>query len=152
MGRILMLDTIESILSRKRQEIWSVAPYASVYEAIALMAEKAIGAVLVVADQKLVGIVSERDYARKVILQGRSSKETRVEEIMTRDLITVGPENTVDECMKIMTHRRVRHLPVLHRGALAGIVSIGDLVNAVIADQAHTIDQLHMYIGAKYPA
>jgi CBS domain-containing protein len=147
-----MLDTIESILSRKRREIWSVAPNASVYEAIALMAEKAIGAVLVVADQKLVGIVSERDYARKVILQGRSSKETRVEEIMTSDLIIVSPENTVDECMKIMTHRRVRHLPVLHRGALAGIVSIGDLVNAVIADQAHTIDQLHMYISAKYPA
>jgi CBS domain-containing protein len=147
-----MLDTIESILSRKRREIWSVAPNASVYEAIALMAEKAIGAVLVVADQKLVGIVSERDYARKVILQGRSSKETRVEEIMTSDLIIVSPENTVDECMKIMTHRRVRHLPVLHGGALAGIVSIGDLVNAVIADQAHTIDQLHMYIGAKYPA
>jgi CBS domain-containing protein len=147
-----MLDTIESILSRKRREIWSVAPNASVYEAIALMAEKAIGAVLVVADQKLVGIVSERDYARKVILQGRSSKETRVEEIMTSDLIIVSPENTVDECMKIMTHRRVRHLPVLHGGALAGIVSIGDLVNAVIADQAHTIDQLHMYISAKYPA
>ena len=147
-----MLDTIESILIRKRREIWSVAPYASVYEAIALMAEKAIGAVLVVADQKLVGIVSERDYARKVILQGRSSKETRVEEIMTRDLIVVSPENTVDECMKIMTHRRVRHLPVLDHGNLAGIVSIGDLVNAVIADQAHTIDQLHMYIGAKYPA
>lgn len=147
-----MLDTIESILRRKRREIWSVAPDASVYEAIALMAEKAIGAVLVVADHRLMGIVSERDYARKVILQGRSSKETRVEEIMTRDLIVVSPENTVDECMKIMTHRRVRHLPVLDRGSLAGIVSIGDLVNAVIADQAHTIDQLHMYIGAKYPA
>jgi CBS domain-containing protein len=147
-----MLDTIESILSRKRPEIWSVAPDASVYEAIALMAEKAIGAVLVLADQKLVGIVSERDYARKVILQGRSSKDTPVEEIMTRDLITVGPGNIVDECMKIMTHRRVRHLPVLHGGTLMGIVSIGDLVNAVIADQAHTIDQLHMYIGAKYPA
>lgn len=147
-----MLDTIESILSRKRREIWSVAPYASVYDAIALMAEKAIGAVLVLADQKLVGIVSERDYARKVILQGRSSKETRVEDIMTRDLVTVGPEHTVDECMKIMTHRRVRHLPVIHEGTLAGVVSIGDLVNAVIADQAHTIDQLHGYIGAKYPA
>jgi signal-transduction protein with cAMP-binding, CBS, and nucleotidyltransferase domain len=115
------------------------------------MAEKAIGAVLVVSDRKLVGIVSERDYARKVILQGRSSKETRVEEIMTRDLIIVSPENTVDDCMRIMTHRRIRHLPVLDRGRLVGIVSIGDLVNAVIADQAHTIDQLHTYIGSNAP-
>src|SRR5690349_19551604 len=105
-----MLDTIGSILGRKRREIWFVTPQASVYEAIALMAEKSIGAVLVVADQKLEGIVSERDYARKVILQGRSSKETRVEEIMTRDLISVSPEHSVDECMRIMTDRRIRHL------------------------------------------
>jgi CBS domain-containing protein len=116
------------------------------------MAEKSIGAVLVIADQRLVGIVSERDYARKVILKGRSSKETMVQEIMTRDLIIVSPENTVDECMRIMTERRIRHLPVLDRGKLVGIVSIGDLVNAVIADQAQTIDQLHTYIGSKYPA
>jgi CBS domain-containing protein len=147
-----MLETIGSILGRKRRDIWSLAPHASVYDAIALMAEKAIGAILVVAGQNLVGIVSERDYARKVILQGRSSKETRVEEIMTVDLVVVSPENTVDECMRIMTHRRIRHLPVLERGKLVGIVSIGDLVNAVIADQAHTIDQLQTYIGSKYPA
>jgi signal transduction histidine kinase len=143
-----MLDTIGSILGKKRREIWFVTPQASVYEAIALMAEKSIGAVLVIADQRLVGIVSERDYARKVILKGRSSKETMVQEIMTRDLIIVSPENTVDECMRIMTDRRIRHLPVLDRGKLVGIVSIGDLVNAVIADQAQTIDQLHTSIGS----
>ena len=147
-----MLDTIGSVLGRKRREIWSVAPGASVYRAIALRAEKSIGAVLVMEDDNLVGIVSERDYARKVILQGRSSKETRVDEIMTGELIVVTPENTVDECMVIMTERRVRHLPVLDRGKLVGIVSIGDLVNAVIADQAHTIAQLQTYIGSKYPA
>ena len=147
-----MLDTIGSILGKKRREIWFVTPQASVYEAIALMAEKSIGAVLVIADQRLVGIVSERDYARKVILKGRSSKETMVQEIMTRDLIIVSPENTVDECMRIMTERRIRHLPILDSGKLVGIVSIGDLVNAVIADQAQTIDQLHTYIGSKYPA
>lgn len=147
-----MLDTIGSILGRKRSEIWSVPPRASVFSAIALMAEKSIGAVLVTEDDKLVGIVSERDYARKVILQGRSSKETRVDEIMTGELIVVTPENTVDECMILMTDRRVRHLPVLDRGQLVGIVSIGDLVNALIADQAHTIAQLQTYIVSKYPA
>lgn len=133
-------------------EIWSVPPEVSVYDAIALMAEKSVGAVLVIAGQKLVGIVSERDYARKVILQGRSSRDTTVEEIMTRELITVGPDDTVDECMRIVSHHRIRHLPVLDGGMLVGIVSIGDLVNAVIAEQRHTIDQLHTYIGGKYPA
>jgi CBS domain-containing protein len=146
-----MVDTIEMILGMKGREIWSVSPGDTVYDAIALMAEKSVGAVLVIADAKLVGIVSERDYARKVILRGRSSKETRVEEIMTRDLITVSPENTVDQCMRIVTYHRIRHLPVLDRGDLVGIVSIGDLVNAVIASQAHTIDQLHRYIGSEYP-
>lgn len=147
-----MVETISSILRTKGQAIWSIAPEATVYDAIALMAEKGIGAVLVISGDRLDGIVSERDYARKVILQGRSSKDTRVEEIMTRDLVTVTHEDTVAECMRIMTDHRIRHLPVLSRGKLVGIVSIGDLVNAVIADQAHTIDQLHTYIGSKYPA
>jgi CBS domain-containing protein len=129
-----------------------VAPDATVYAAIALMAEKGIGAVLVISEGRLAGIVSERDYARKVILQGRSSKETRVEEIMTSSLVTVTPDHSVDECMRIVTQNRIRHLPVLDRGDLVGIVSIGDLVNAVIADQAHTIDQLQTYIGSQYPA
>jgi CBS domain-containing protein len=116
------------------------------------MAEKGVGAVLVISEGRLAGIVSERDYARKVILQGRSSRETLVQEIMTMDLVAVTPDNTVEECMRIMTHHRIRHLPVIDRGDLVGIVSIGDLVNAVIADQAHTIEQLHGYIGSKYPA
>jgi CBS domain-containing protein len=147
-----MVETIGSILKMKGQQIWSVAPDSTVYDAIALMAEKGIGAVLVISEGRLVGIVSERDYARKVILQGRSSGVTRVHEIMATDLVAVTPDNTVDECMRIVTHHRIRHLPVIDRGDLVGIVSIGDLVNAVIADQAHTIDQLHTYIGSKYPA
>jgi CBS domain-containing protein len=147
-----MLERIGSIIRAKRPEIWSVAPDATVYAAIALMAEKGIGAVLVISEGRLAGIVSERDYARKVILQGRSSKETRVEEIMTSSLVTVTPDHSVDECMRIVTQNRIRHLPVLDRGDLVGIVSIGDLVNAVIADQAHTINQLQTYIGSQYPA
>ena len=108
-----MNETVGSILGRKGREIWSVAPEATVYDAIALMAAKSIGAVLVISEGTLIGIVSERDYARKVILQGRSSKETQVREIMTADLVTVTPEITVDDCMKVMTYSRIRHLPVL---------------------------------------
>jgi CBS domain-containing protein len=147
-----MIETIGSILKTKGPQIWSVAPDATVYDAIALMAERSVGAILVISEGRLVGIVSERDYARKVILQGRSSKNTRVLEIMTVNLITVTPDNTVEECMRIMTHHRIRHLPVIDRGDLVGIASIGDLVNAVIADQAHTIEQLHTYIASPYPA
>jgi CBS domain-containing protein len=147
-----MMDTIDAVLARKGREIWSIAADATVYDAIALMAEKRIGAVLVVSDTTLVGILSERDYARKVILQGRSSKETRVGEIMTTSLVTVSPDYTVQACMRIMTQNRIRHLPVIARGQLVGVVSIGDLVNAVIADQADTIDQLQTYISHGYPA
>lgn len=147
-----MNETVGSVLGRKGGEIWSVAPEATVYDAIALMAAKSVGAVLVISEGILIGIVSERDYARKVILQGRSSKETRAREIMTADLVTVTPEITVDDCMKVMTYSRIRHLPVLDGGRLVGIVSIGDMVEAIIADQAHTIAQLHTYIAAKYPA
>jgi CBS domain-containing protein len=115
------------------------------------MAKYGVGAVLVIDNGTLAGIVTERDYARKVILQGRSSKETLVSEIMTSELITVAPENTVDNCMRLMTDYRIRHLPVLDSGKLLGIVSIGDLVKAKIADQAYTIDQLHTYIDSRYP-
>jgi CBS domain-containing protein len=147
-----MAETIARILKTKGDWIWSVPSDATVYEAIEMMADRAIGALLVVDEGTLLGIISERDYARKVILQGRSSKDTRVREIMTRSLITVTPEDTVEGCMRIMTQRRVRHLPVLQNGNLAGIVSIGDLVKAIISDQAQTIDQLHTYITSKYPA
>ena len=146
-----MVGTIDAILARKGREIWSIAADATVYDAIALMAEKRIGAVLVVSDTTLVGILSERDYARKVILQGRSSKDTRVGEIMTTSLVTVSPDYTIEACMRIMTQNRIRHLPVIARGQLVGVVSIGDLVNAVIADQADTIDQLQTYISHGYP-
>ena len=146
-----MVGTIDAILARKGREIWSIAADATVYDAIALMAEKRIGAVLVVSDTTLVGILSERDYARKVILQGRSSKDTRVGEIMTPSLVTVSPDYTIEACMRIMTQNRIRHLPVIARGQLVGVVSIGDLVNAVIADQADTIDQLQTYISHGYP-
>jgi CBS domain-containing protein len=147
-----MNETVGSILGRKGRKVWSVAPEAKIYDALALMAAKGVGAVLVVSEGRLIGIASERDYARKVILQGRSSKDTQVREIMTGDLITVTPESTVDECMRRMTHHRVRHLPVIEEGELVGIVSIGDLVNAIIADQAQTIQYLHTYIGSNYPA
>ena len=147
-----MVETIAAILASKGHETWTIAPDTTVYDAIALMAEKRIGAVLVVSGAMLVGILSERDYARKVILQGRSSKDTLVREIMTASLVTVSPDYTVEACMRIMTQSRIRHLPVIARGELVGIVSIGDLVNAVIADQADTIDHLQTYISHQYPA
>jgi CBS domain-containing protein len=147
-----MTETIASILAAKGGVIWSVDPEMTVYDAISTMAEKGIGALLVTVKGRLVGVISERDYARKIILHGRSSKETRVREIMTSDPVTVTPENTVDECMRIITHNRIRHLPVLEGEHLVGVISIGDLVNAIIAEQARTIDHLHSYITGGYPA
>ena len=145
-----MADTINWILRNKSGgKIFSIAPDATVYDALALMAEKEVGALMVLAPGKqLVGIISERDYARKIILQGRSSRETTVQEIMTGDMFTVTSEDTVDEAMRIMTHHHIRHLPVLDQGKLAGVISIGDLVNAIITEQARTINHLHTYIGA----
>jgi CBS domain-containing protein len=146
-----MATTIGSILGVKGRQIWFVTPETTVFDAISLMAERNIGAVLVIKGNRLAGIMSERDYTRKVILQGRSSKETLVKEIMTTDLVPTTPEMTVDECMVLMTYHRIRHLPVLDGGKLVGIVSMGDLVKDVIADQAHTIDQLNRYIASSYP-
>jgi len=146
------LESIRSILAAKGSEVWWLPPEASVYQAIEMMAERHVGALLVLAEGKLVGIVSERDYARKVILQGKSSKETAVSQIMTTPVIYVSPEATVDECMHLMTQKRIRHLPVLRGDRIVGVVSIGDLVNAIISAQAATIQHLHNYISGKYPA
>jgi CBS domain-containing protein len=139
-------ETIASILKYKGDTTWSIGPDSTVYEALAMMAQHSIGALLVLEDGRLRGIISERDYARKVILHGKSSKDTPVREIMTTSPVTVTPENTIDECMVIMTRDRVRHLPVMVGDRIAGIVSIGDLVNAIISDQAETINHLHTYI------
>ena len=144
-------DQIRAVLTHKGGNVWSVPPSASVYDAIAMMGEKQVGALLVIEDAKLVGILSERDYARKVILKGRSSKDTPVSEIMTSPVRYATPLETVDECMRIMTANRVRHLPVVEDENVVGIVSIGDLVNWIISAQADTIHQLHKFITGQYP-
>jgi CBS domain-containing protein len=146
-----VVDTVKSILENKGHDILSISPRATVYEAIAEMARNEVGALMVLLDRQLVGIVSERDYARKVILLGRSSKETLVEEIMTPSPITVTLAHTVDECMRIVTDHRIRHLPVVDAGELLGMVSIGDLVKTLLSSQSYTIDQLHTYIKTEYP-
>ncbi len=146
------VDKISLILKHKGGTVWSVTPAASVYEAIEMMADKQAGALLVISEGKLAGIISERDYTRKVILKGKSSKETRVKEIMTSPAVFVTPEHTVDECMKVMTRNRIRHLPVVESEKVVGVVSIGDLVHWIISVQEETIGQLENYITGKYPA
>lgn len=150
-SQMAMVEVVRSILKTKDTDVWSISPDATVYDAIGMMADKGIGALPVLDESKIIGILSERDYARRVILQGRSSKETRVCEIMTNSVITVTPDNTVAECMEIMTNRRIRHLPVVDRERLVGIVSIGDLVKAIISAQEHAIAQLSSYITGEYP-
>ena len=148
----MLPDAVSSVLRRKSgdRQILSIEPDASVYDAIAMMAENSIGALLVVSDGLLVGIMSERDYARKVVLQSRSSKDTRVSDIMSTPVITVSPAHTVEECMRLMTDKRIRHLPVIDGAAIAGIVSIGDLVRSVITLQGETIQYLQQYINGQY--
>lgn len=140
------MSTVAQLLEAKNPDIWSIAPDASVFEAIKLMADKSIGAVLVIENGKLVGIMSERDYARKVILKNRSSRETPVKDIMTEKLICVSPDHTIDGCMAIMTDKKIRHLPVMEGKKLVGIISIGDVVRSIINDREHTIQQLENYI------
>jgi CBS domain-containing protein len=144
-----MMTSVAHLLRTKGHAVWSIPPDASVYEAIKLMADKEVGALLVVEAQKLVGIISERDYARKVILQGKSSRDTAVKEIMTNKVFYVHPEQSVEDCMALMTAKRIRHLPVLDGDRLVGVVSIGDLVKSHISDQEVRIQQLEQYITGR---
>jgi CBS domain-containing protein len=136
------------LLEAKAPEVFAIGPDEPVIDAIRLMAEKRIGAVVVMQAGRLVGILSERDYARKIVLQGRSSKDTPVRDIMTSDVISVGLNDTADRCMQLVTDKRIRHLPVLDGGNVLGVVSIGDLVKAVIEDQQLELDQLQRYIAS----
>jgi len=146
-----VIDSISTILRLKGNDVWSVTPETLVYDAIKMMSDKHVGALLVMSGGSLAGIVSERDYARKVILMGRSSKEAQVREIMTTAVISVPPGDTVGDCMRIMTENRIRHLPVVEDGKVVGLVSIGDLVKWIISAHENTIQQLERYIIGQYP-
>ena len=144
-------EPVKSLLRQKGRAVWSISPEATVYEAIERMSENHIGALVVLSAERLDGIISERDYARKVILMGRQSRETRVREIMSRSVFYVNPETSIDECMRLMTSRLVRHLPVLEGESVVGMISMGDLVNWIINSHEQTIHQLESYIGGTYP-
>lgn len=141
------MKRVNEMLDEKGYDVWSIDKGACVFDAIKLMAEKEIGALIVMDGERVAGILSERDYTRKVILMGRTSQQTLIEEIMTREVVSVRPGETVKECMTLMTDRRIRHLPVMDEGRLVGMLSIGDLVKAIIADQQFTIEQLEGYIN-----
>ena len=143
--------TIESILNRKGSNVWSVSPNNTVFEAISMMAEKNVGALPVMEGGRLIGMISERDYARKVILLGRGSRETTVSEIMTDDVRTVALSDSVQDCLQVMTEKRIRHLPVIEDDKLTGIISIGDCVNWIISAQTAAIDDLERFVTGAYP-
>jgi CBS domain-containing protein len=151
MSPLNLAGTVRSILKNKGQEVYSLPPEATVYNALEMMAEKNSGALLVIGQGQLLGIISERDYARKGILQGRMSKETPVSEVMVSPAIVAAMDSTVEECMRLMTANRVRHLAILDCDRVVGVVSVGDLVKSIIDAQADTIDHLHDYITGKYP-
>jgi len=141
------MKTIKQLLEAKGAKVWTIAPDDSVFDALKLMAEKSIGALLVLEDQRVVGIFSERDYAREVVLQGKVSRSTPVKKMMSTTMTTVRPEQRVEDCMALMTDKRVRHLPVIENGKLVGIVSIGDVVKEIISEQTYLIKNLEQYIG-----
>jgi len=144
-------STIDILLDSKGSQAWSIGPRATVFDAIKLMAEKDIGALLVTEGDKLIGILSERDYTRKVVLKGKSSRETPVADIISQNPVVVSPSDKVVDCMRLMTQKRIRHLPVLDGEKIVGVISIGDLVNWTISTQSATIDQLQKYITGEYP-
>lgn len=144
------MKTVEKVLRIKGNHSWHIAPEATVYEALQLMSDKEVGAILVLEQGEVVGIFTERDYARKLILKGKFSKDTAVRELMTQEMLYVEPKNTVEDCMVLMTNNRVRHLTVMDNGKLAGIVSIGDMVKHIISEQESTIAQLEKYISGSY--
>ena len=144
--------SVSAILAHKGSAVWSIAPDATVFDAIQLMADKNVGALPVMENGRLAGIISERDYTRKVILKGKSSKETPVKDIMTQEIVTVDSGDSVTVCMRLMTDKRIRHLPVMEGSKMVGLVSIGDLVRRIISAQTATIDNLEKYITGDYPA
>ena len=144
------MTTIAQLLNTKGNQIWSVEPKATIFEALEIMSEKEIGALLVMEDGKLTGIFSERDYARKVILKGKSSKETLVGELMTKKVFYVDPQKTINDCMAMMTAKRIRHVPVIEDNQVMGIVTIGDVVNQIISEQEVTINHLENYITGSH--
>lgn len=144
------MHTISQLLESKGYDIWSITPQAPAYEALQIMSEKDVGALLVIDEGKLVGIFSERDYARKVILKGKSSKDTSVCELMTDTVFSIDPQNTLQDCMALMTTKHIRHLPVIKNERLIGIVTIGDVVSHIISNQELTIQQLDRYISDGY--
>lgn len=143
--------TIDAILAKKGSEIYSISPDATVFDAIEMMANKNVGALLVVQESQLLGLVSERDYTRKVMLRGKRSRETQVREIMSTDLTITRPHEPVETCLRLMTEKRIRHLPVMEGETLRGVISIGDLVKSVIASQNAAISHLENYISGGYP-
>jgi CBS domain-containing protein len=145
------MPSMLQVLASKGSQVWSISPDATVFAGLTLMADKNIGALLILENDRPVGIMSERDYARKIILEGRSSRDTKIRSIMTTRLVSVSPSDSVEHAMALMTREHIRHLPVMEGNSVLGLVSIGDLVNTIISAQSMEINQLHSYIAGQYP-